>query len=372
MHIKNKFAVLFVFTMVLLLVSSSTAFAAASPEPTNKTIKREIKMGLKASQEIEKEMPRVLDPAKEARLAMIAGKLTPYMGRELSYDVRIVSMDEFNAFSLPGGITYITTKMLDSLQNDAEIAAVLAHEFVHADRAHALIQSARNNRLSIITIAGIIAAAQGAGPGAAIAAGAMQTAMMNSYSIDLEKEADARGIDALRKAGYNPTAMLVLMEKMKMETLKHKSYADPGIMQTHPEDKERINAAIKYMKDNGIEVQRKKIVKNLKIMVTPVSGDIKLTIDGTNIVSLPYSKKAQDFLDGFKSRLDKTIELELAPYDIYVNSKNGAEILIIRGKRALSSSELLPNMPRMMEIRDRINKAIIDARSRNPLTDYFQ
>jgi predicted Zn-dependent protease len=369
---RNKYVILFVSVMVLLLVPCAYAFAAASPEPTNKTIKREIKMGLKASQEIEKEMPRVLDPAKEARLAVIAGRLTPYMGRELSYDVRIVSMDEFNAFSLPGGITYITTKMLDSMTNDAEIAAVLAHEFVHADRAHALVQSARNNRLSILTIAGIIAAAQGAGAGAAIAAGAMQTAIMNSYSIDLEKEADARGIDVLRKAGYNPTAMLVLMEKMKMETLKHKSYADLGIMQTHPEDEERINAAIKYMKDNGIEVQRKKITKKLKTVVAMVSGDIKLVIDGTDIVSLPYSQKSKEFLNELKNRLDNTIELELAPYDIYVSSRYGTQILSIKGKKILSSSELLPGMPKIIEIRNRINKVIIDARSKNPLTDYFQ
>ena len=130
---------------LLPLFCAAQSFSAASPEPTDKTIPREIKIGKKTAEQVEKQFPRVLDPSSEAKLAMIAGRLTPYLKRELQYNVKILEMKDPNAFALPGGFTYITTGMLDFLKSDDEIAAILAHEFVHADRAHGIIQAARNN-----------------------------------------------------------------------------------------------------------------------------------------------------------------------------------------------------------------------------------
>ena len=106
-----------------LLASAGAAYAAASPEPSDKTIKREIKIGRKSAAEIEKHVPRVLNPSVEAKLSMIASRLIPYMQRDLDYEVRILEMEQPNAFSLPGGMTYITTGMLDFLKSEDEIAA---------------------------------------------------------------------------------------------------------------------------------------------------------------------------------------------------------------------------------------------------------
>lgn len=369
-HMRKAVVVLMLASFAALYMVSPL-LADASPAPTSKTIEREIKMGKKISEQVEKEMPRVLDPAEEARLGMIAGKLTPYLERDLEYKVRIVDMKEPNAFSLPGGMTYITTGMLDFLKSDSEIAAVLAHEFIHADRAHVIVQAARNNRLNIMTIAGIIAATQGGGAGAMIMTGAMQTAIMNAYSIDLEKEADARGIDVLTKAGYNPAAMLTMMERLKIEQLQ-RAYVDPGIFQTHPEVEERVDAALKYMKDNGIEVQRKEVLQSLKIDVDNVSDDVRITVDGAVLLSHPKDPEADKLFRELKTRLDETLELELAPYDIQVMGAGEKQLLMIKGRVILSAGELLAGMPALAEIRGRINDALIKARKGNLLTDYFK
>lgn len=360
-----------VICLFLTLSVLQPAFAAASFEPSDKTVPREIKMGKKISEEVEKTMPRVLDPAMEARLATIAGKLTPYLKRDLEYKVRIVEAKEPNAFSLPGGMTYITTGMLDFLKSDSETAAVLAHEFVHADRAHVIVQTARNNRLNIMTIAGIVAATQGGGAGAMIMTGALQTAIMNAYSIDLEKEADALGIDVLTKAGYNPAAMLTMMERLKVEKMK-RAYVDPGIFQTHPEIEERIEAALKYMKDNGIEVQRKDVMQSLKVDVCVISGEVRLTIDKETLLSFAECKEATDLFKELKKRLDGALELELAPYDIQIVTASEGNLLLIKGKKILSEGELLKGMPPIAEIRERLNDAVVRARKSNPLTDYFK
>ena len=348
------------------------AYAAASPTPTDKTIKRELKMGEKTAKEIENQMPRVLDPGQEAHLMTIAGRLIPFLQRNLHYEVRIIDMKNPNAFSLPGGITYMTTGMLKFLKSDAEIAAILAHEFVHADRAHVIVQTARNNRLNIITLAGIIAATQGGGAPAMLMSSMLQTAIMNTYSIDLEKEADARGIDVLNKAGYNPAAMLTTMERLKIESLK-KNSVDPGIYQTHPDDQERVDAAIKYMKDKGIEIQRKDVVHSLKVSTTEASGDVRLTVDGYTLLSLRKNQKSDEIMSELSGRLDSVLELELAPFDIQVSNVGTSDkALMIRGKTILKESELIEGMPTLAELRNRINNSLNSARRGNPLTDYFQ
>ena len=279
---------------LLPLFCAAQSFSAASPEPTDKTIPREIKIGKKTAEQVEKQFPRVLDPSSEAKLAMIAGRLTPYLKRELQYNVKILEMKDPNAFALPGGFTYITTGMLDFLMSDDEIAAILAHEFVHADRAHGIIQAARNNRLSLLTLAGMIAATQGGGAAAAMLSSAIQTAIMGAYSIELEKEAEAMGIDIMHKAGYNPAAMLTTMERLQVERMK-RAYVDPGIFQTHPDVEERVRAALKYMKDNGIEVDRKDVVSKLVTEVTTTDGRLVLTIDGSTFIELPFSAENESF-----------------------------------------------------------------------------
>lgn len=359
------------FIILLSFSFGSVAWAAASPEPSDKTIPKEIKIGKKTAVQVEKEIPRVHDPSREAKLAMIANKLKPYLQRDLEYYVKILEMKEPNAFSLPGGYTYITTGMLDFLKSEDEIAAILAHEFIHADRAHSIIQAARNNRLNLLTLAGMIAATQGGGMAAAMLSSALQTAIMGSYSIELEKEADAKGIDVMYKAGYNPAAMLTTMERLQVERMK-RAHVDPGIFQTHPEDEERVKAALKYMKDNGIEVDRKNVVQKLKTEVTRCENRAVLTIDNRAFIDLPDNENTINFLKELKNRLDETLALELAPYDIAVHGTSGDQSLIIKGKVAINEKELLEDMPSISEIRERIIKALYDARRDNPLVDYYE
>lgn len=358
-------------TLFLLLLIPGQLYAAASPEPTDKTIPRELKIGKKTAEQVEKQMTRVLDPSKEAKLAMITNRMIPYLQRDLQYNVKILDMKEPNAFSLPGGFTYITTGMLDFLKSEDEIAAILAHEFVHADRAHGIVQAARNNRLNLLTLAGMIAATQGGGMAAAMMSSAIQTAIMGAYSIELEKEADAKGIDIMYKAGYNPAAMLTTMERLQVERMK-RAYVNPGIYQTHPEAKDRVRAALKYMKDNGIEVDRKDVVKKLKTEVVVSEGRAVFTIDGKRLIDLPEDNELLDFLNDLKGRLDDTLALELAPHDVNVYGTPGDQNLIIKGRIVLSEKEMPEDMPLISEIRERVIIALADARRENPLANYYE
>lgn len=370
---KNRF-VATITVCAFVLQFALPAFASASPEPTDQTIPKELKMGRKVAESVEASMPRLLDMKEEARLAEITNKLTPYMQRQLHYEVRILKLDDqLNAFSLPGGYTYITTGMLRALKSDDEIAAVLAHEFVHADRAHVLVQTAKNSKLNAVTIAGILAAVAGAGVGAVVMASALQTAMTNAYTIELEKEADSRGIEAMWNAGYNPTAMLTLMEILKEETIRTRTYADAGIYQTHPEDKERIDAAVEYMRAHNIPVERKKIhsVLNFTILESAELEKIYLNVDGVNIVTLPYTDANLLFLQRLRGEFEQYIELELAPYDFYIMDTEIGKSLVVKGNTLFYARELPNGAPTIQQIRDKVNAHLVKLRGRNPFTDYF-
>lgn len=365
-----------IFSLIItlaLVAFSGAAYAAASPEPSDKTIKREIKLGRKSAEAIEKQVPRVLNPSVEAKLAMIASRLIPHMQRQLDYEVRILEMKQPNAFALPGGMTYITTGMLDFLKSEDEIAAVLCHEFVHADRAHGIVQARRNSRLNLLTIAGLIAATQAGEGGAGIAAmaGGLQTAMMNSYTIDLEKEADAMGIDVLYRAGYNPAAMLTMMERMNVERLKRAQY-ELGIFQTHPEADERVEAALKYLREKGINIQRKDVVMKLRVDVEEADGMAVLRIDDTEFLKAPAAGESRELLDKAAKRLDESLEMELLPYDIKVSELGGERRLVIGRETILREDELLDGMPTLSVLRERVVEAVNHARSGSPMTDYYE
>ncbi len=120
-------------------------------------LQKEIALGQKVSADVEKQWERVADPALCARLNMALNRMVPYLSRPLPYEVRVVREDMVNAFSLPGGIVYFTTGMLNFLRSDAEIAAILAHELIHADKRHVMIQAARSSKISLAALVLLIA-----------------------------------------------------------------------------------------------------------------------------------------------------------------------------------------------------------------------
>ena len=126
------------------------------------------------------------------------------------------------------------------------------------------------------------------------------------------------------------------------------------------------------MKSKGLEVQRKDVVQSLKIDTVHVSGDVRLTVDGASLISLKDDPASSVLLEKLAARLTDRLELELAPYDLQVSRVNGGDVLMIRGREVLSAADLLPSMPTLAEIRNRINDALNKARRGNPLTDYFK
>jgi hypothetical protein len=246
---------------------------------------------------------------------------------------------------------------------------------VHADRKHVIIQMARNNRMTLLAILAAVAAR---GEAAAIlAANVMHVAVMGAYSIDIEKEADAYGIDALTQAGYNPVGVLTLQERLKEERMKHPEI-NPGIYQTHPEVEERIAAAEKYLESNGLPVGRKYALGNLRTSVEEISGSgdygLALMIDGEPVWRGAANEATRTIFDRVASDLWKYLELETAPFDIRVEGGETApnSAFLIKARKIVTKGELQPGTESLSTLREGVMKVLTEARRSHPMADYYK
>ncbi|MDR3280510.1 MAG: M48 family metalloprotease [Synergistaceae bacterium] len=350
--------------------NAAPASISSDMTPSDAT-SQEIKLGDRVAAEIEKNWTILVNPVHQAKVETIVNRLSPQMERRLNYNVHIVDHKMVNAFSLSGGGIYVTTGMLDFVRTDLELAGVLAHEMVHADKKHVIIQSARNNKMTLLAIAAAIASR---GNGAAmVAASVLQVAVMGAYSIDLEKEADSLGINALSRAGYNPVGMLTIQERLKEERMKRPEI-NPGIYQTHPEVEERIDAAEKYMEDHDIPIRRKFALGNLRTDVSVISGDLTLTLDGVGVWRGHDDENTRTLFGRVASDLWKYLEMETLPFDIRVDGDPGSPsaAFFIETKKIATARERPDGTEPLSVLREGIQKVLTEARRNHPMADYYK
>ena len=352
-------AVLLLFA--LLLTNPVAAFSSAE-------IEKEIALGKKVSEDVEKMWERVADPALSARLSMLLGRFLPHMARPLPYEVRVVREKTHNAFSLPGGIIYFTTGMLDFLRTDAEIAAILAHELIHADNRHVMIQTARASKINLAALALLIASQGSAGP--MILTSLVQVAVTNSYSKDLEREADKEGFRILVEAGFPPAAMVTALEAMNYDQLK-RPYVDPGVYMTHPDLPDRIAYIVKTADDRKIPVRRKYALNLLRTSVETSEGRVTLALDGKQVWFLPATEEGREVLLEAAKKVEENLQMETAPYEIRIISPGGRKVLAV-GNAAVAKEPLPKGAPSLEDFRESLVRALGEARDKHRGAKYLR
>ena len=129
-------------------------------------------------------------------------------------DPVVILLDEpdvVNAFAAPGGFVFVTTGMLDFVENEDELAFVLAHEIAHIEMDHGLNAIKQNEGAKLFESA---TADMGGGGlfGELLAWGE------NGFSKDLEQEADLRGGQVAGSLGYDWKAGVNVIERLESIT----------------------------------------------------------------------------------------------------------------------------------------------------------
>ncbi|UVE16584.1 M48 family metalloprotease [Pseudomonas sp. LS44] len=156
-----------------------------------------------------------------------------------------INSPQLNAFAAPGGIVGVNGGIFLYAQGESEYASVLAHELAHLSQRHFARGIEAQQRMQIpmmaAMLAGIIAAAAGAGDAGIAAIASTQAAAIQEqrrFSRQNEQEADRIGIINLEKAGYDPRAMPSMFERL----LRQYRYdaKPPEFLLTHPITESRI------------------------------------------------------------------------------------------------------------------------------------
>ncbi len=350
--------------LILLLL----ALLLSSSDLSADSLEKEIALGKKASAELEKMWERTTEPTRTARLDMILSRLTPFTTRPLPFEVRVVRENMINAFSLPGGIVYFTTGMLDFLRTDAEIAAIMAHELVHADRRHAVIQAARSTKISAAALALMIASRGAAAP--MILTSMLQVAVTNSYSIELEKEADKEGFKILVSAGFPPAAMVTVLEAMLFDQMKRPNI-DLGVFMTHPEVAERIDYILDMAEDMKIPMHRKRALNLLHPALSEEGNFIILKVDSIEVWRYPKGEEGGHALEKAAAAIESSLQMETPPYDIQVIDLEGVRSLRI-GPLIAARDPLPEGVPSLEHLRESLIKALLSARSEHHSSSYHR
>ncbi|WP_137886592.1 M48 family metalloprotease [Pseudomonas sp. 2FE] len=157
----------------------------------------------------------------------------------------LIKDPQINAFAAPGGIIGVNGGLFLHAQTEAEYAAVLAHELGHLIQRHFArgIEAQQKMQVPMMAamLAGIIAAAAGAGDAGMATIMSAQAAAIQSqlrFSRQNEQEADRVGVVNLERAGYDPRAMPNMFERMARQYRYDKR--PPEFLLTHPVSESRI------------------------------------------------------------------------------------------------------------------------------------
>ncbi len=185
----------------------------------------------------------------ETYLNEVAARLQAYTDSpDITFQIKIINDPNLNAFAFPNGAIYVHTGVLALMENEAQLAALLAHEMTHCTHRHSLrvlktlkdrsrYMAAVQQSVEKIALAQDLARLLGVN-------GSM--AAVTGYTRELEAEADRVGLDLMAKAGYDPRQSLNLFEHLR-QNIEIEGIKEPFFFGTHPSVQQRIENTNRWL-----------------------------------------------------------------------------------------------------------------------------
>lgn len=230
---------IFIIALCVFFAGCSTEYniVTGKEETYYYTTDKEVQMGEVISAEVEKEHKPVDDPLIQKRVEDIGRRIASVCDRkEIDYHFKVLDDEEVNAFALPGGFIYVNKGLIDKVDNDDELACILAHEVGHIVARHSIkkLQAIMGYSLLRILVASVPQTGQ-VGNAADIAF----TEILLGYGRDDELLADQLGSRYAKLVGYDPRGMITFLVKLQ-EINKRKPLRPKSYFKTHPYVPDRI------------------------------------------------------------------------------------------------------------------------------------
>ena len=182
---------------------------------------QDVEMGQQVSRDAEQQVPMLNDSRVDNYLNNLGRTLASHApGEKYPYQYKCVNDRAINAFALPGGFVYINRGVIETADNEAQLAGVMAHETAHVALRHG------TNQATKAYIAQVPLAILGGALGNKNSVAAVLTqigaqfatnSLLLKYSRTAESQSDEMGTQILYDSGYDPRAMAEFFQKIQQE-----------------------------------------------------------------------------------------------------------------------------------------------------------
>ncbi len=229
----------------------------------------EIQAGRQSAAQAIKQYGRALpqsDPRarRVARIgAMFAAQSTR---RNIPFSYTVLENDKvLNAFAAPGGPVFVTTKLISTTANDAELAYVLGHETGHIEHKHIVNAIAKQQKVGLVAgILGSVLSRGQAGSAIGAATNITYTLWQKGFSRKEESDADDYGVHAMARLGFDPRAAVSMLGKLGDGPEGVGKY-----LSDHPTSPQRQSTVTKIIRDDNL------------LQVAQQAGGARLTLAGS-------------------------------------------------------------------------------------------
>ena len=216
------------FLVLALLVAGAALATRGTPDPVvslesltqlwSDTLRDTDQIGMKVTRVSDAEEMRIgaalargvsdfgpEDPAAQSYVDAVGQIVARHVSRHgIHYQFHVVNSAAINAFALPGGQIFVTSGMLNFIQSEAELAAILGHEISHVDLRHCIERyqyEAKLKKAGMPEVGQIVEIAH--------------HLATFSFAQFQESDADAQGERMSIESGYDPTAAAALFRRMQ-------------------------------------------------------------------------------------------------------------------------------------------------------------
>lgn len=146
----------------------------------------------------------------------------------------VLDTQTVNAFSGPGGYVWVTRGAIEQMQDESELAGVLAHEIGHVVKKHGL-QAARQAGFADAAVTAI-QSSNNLNEFNGLSDKVVDIIVKQGFTQPQEFEADAEGVKYVAAAGYDPDGLLHFLQRIRQK----QQSGVPNLLSTHPGLDERI------------------------------------------------------------------------------------------------------------------------------------
>jgi predicted Zn-dependent protease len=262
---------------------------------------KEMAIGRQLAAEVEQQAKMVDDPVITEYINRVGQNIVLHSDAKVPFTIKVIDSDEVNAFALPGGFFFVNRGLILAADNEAELAGVMAHEIGHVAARHAMENQGKGALLQYGMLAGMIFGGGIASSVLQNTAGITQALAFFKFSRGAEEEADKLGVQYLYAAGYDPTAMSTMFEKLASQN-KKKPGTLSKLFSSHPQSIDRRDTSLQLVarfpekEEYVISTSEFQRVKGYLMKLTNAKAGVVTDYDQTDD-SKPTLKKRQPDAD---------------------------------------------------------------------------